>query len=80
MKTMAQEQPWVRRSFRSETIGLRSRHCPGRSPTLALRRAAREGGAVSAHTRCSQLDATSCPACSSSPSVYASPTLPFFLL
>lgn len=80
MKTTAQEEPWARRSFRSETVGLHSRHCPGWSPALALRRVAREGRAVSAHSRRSQLDAPSCPACFSSPSVYASPTFPSFLL
>ncbi|CAI9169086.1 unnamed protein product [Rangifer tarandus platyrhynchus] len=35
METTAQEQPWFRQTFRSETVGLLSRHCPGQSPVLS---------------------------------------------
>lgn len=48
--------------------------------TRALWRSARKGGVVPAHTRHSQLDATFCPACFCSPSVYASPMFPSFFL
>ena len=48
--------------------------------TRALWRSAREGGVVPAHTRLSQLDATFCPSCFYSLSVYASPMFPSFFL
>lgn len=48
--------------------------------TRALRRSASEGGVVPAHNRRSQLDATFCPSCFCSPSVYASPMFPSFFL